>query len=84
MDVDVDELRAERAPERRAQVPELRLERRRLAVRREDHLELLQVEGARVEVARGRVGVVPGAVVVVRRIGDVEHDRSRREVERFD
>src|SRR5215813_1962501 len=54
--VHVDQLRAERAAEGRAQVADLRLERRRRAVRRQDDLELLQVERARVEVVSRGVG----------------------------
>ena len=79
MDVDVDELRAERAAECRAQVTRLQPE---------DHvragvvdLEPLDVEGAGLEVRRGRVGVVPGAVVVAVRVGHVEEQRARHEVE---
>src|SRR5262249_31758247 len=79
--VHVDQLRAERAAEGRAQVADLGLKRRRLAVWRQDDLEFLQVERARVEVVGGGVGVVAGTVVVVRRVGDVEENGARREVE---
>ena len=46
-----------------------------------DHLEALDVEGAGVEVVRGRVGVVARAVVVAARVGDVEEDGAGHEVE---
>src|SRR5207244_12728036 len=46
-----------------------------------EDLELLQVEGARVEAAEGRVGVVAGPVVVAARIRHVEEQRAGHEVE---
>ena len=79
MDVDVDELRAERAAERRRQVARLQPEDD-VGARVVD-LEALDVEGAGVEVVRGRIRVVARAVVVVVRVGDVEEQRPRHEVE---
>ena len=73
--VDVDELRTERAAERRRQVARLQPEDDvRAGV---EDLELLDVEGAGLEVAVGRIGVVAGAVVVAVRVGHVEQQRAR-------
>ena len=79
VDVDVDELCAERAAEGRGEVAGLDAEDDVGAA--VDHLETGQVEGAGVEVVRGRVGVVARAVVVAGRVGDVEEDGSGDEVE---
>ena len=70
MHVDVDELRAERAAEGGRQVGQLHAKDHVRPV--VEDLELLQIEGARVEVAGGRVGVVAGPVVVAGWIGDIE------------
>ena len=77
--VDVDELRAERAAERLRQVARLQPEGH-VGAGVVD-LEPLDVEGARVEVRGRRVGVVAGAVVVAVRVGHVEEQRARHEVE---
>jgi hypothetical protein len=63
VDVDVDELRAERAAERRRQVARAQLEDDRRSGVVDG--EVLDVEGARVERRVRGIGVVAGAIVVV-------------------
>ena len=79
VDVDVDELGAERAAERRCEIAGLNPEDDARAV--VEHLEALEVVGARLEAVEGRVGVVPRTVVVTGRVGHVEEDGAGREVE---
>jgi hypothetical protein len=79
VNVDVDKLGSERAAEYRAEVARLQAERDLRA--RVVHLELLDVEGSRMEVSRRRIGIVAGAVVVTCRVRDVEQLGSRHEVE---
>ena len=79
VNVHVDELGPEGAAERRAEVPGLDPEGNRGAVI--EDLEALKVEGARVEVGRGRVSVIARSVVVVIRVAEVKQLRARDEIE---
>src|SRR5205085_9955468 len=74
--VDIQHLRAERAAERGRQVAHLDTERDEAVGAAVDDLEALEVECARVEISRGRISVVAGAVVVTAGCGYVGQNRS--------
>ena len=79
VDVHVDELRPQRAPECLAQVSRLEPEDNlRIGV---VDLESLDVEGAVVEVVRRRVGVIAWTVVIAVGVADLEDERARHEIE---
>src|SRR2546428_13982432 len=81
VDVDIDELSAERAAEGGREISDHQLERRGRAIRAFDEAELLDIEGAGMEVAGGGIRIVPRAIVIAAPGGDIEGQRAGGEGE---